>query len=43
MSKLPASTTHQEALWVLVKELNEPEEVVSFPGGLVLPHHLGRG
>ncbi len=32
--------TYQEALWVLVKELNEPEEVVCLPGGLVLSHHL---
>jgi len=30
----------QEALGVLIEELNELGEVVRLPGGLVLPHHL---
>ena len=43
LSQHTNNVPHQEALWVLVKELNELKKVVCLPGGLVLPHHLDRG
>ena len=40
LSRFVISLSHQEALGVLVKELDQLEEVVCLPGGAILPHHL---